>query len=221
MVIGVEKLGNGIVEFINTEEGTVTQFPQDPSLYSFDTCFYLSFILWSVGACRQDGYPIVSSHIGIALIEDDLLSGMGNDSSLEVVGDKLVGHTAVEGESLVVAFDEGFGALAYCCVYEGVARSAKNTHEDLSFTHFSTYRIDDRHRQTAEVHEELVTCIVDLSHRRIEASFVAVVVLFELGIAVSVGMALLILFPQQQAGHPFLGEFGMDIVPVGMGFVGS
>jgi hypothetical protein len=81
---------------------------------------------------------------------------MGDNGGLEVVGHYLVDNAAVEGEGLVVAFDERFRALVRHGVDESVARSAQHGHKDLCAGNLAGSCVVNRHGQAAKVDEELV-----------------------------------------------------------------
>jgi len=77
---------------------------------------------------------------------------------------------------------------------KGVVGCAEHGHEDLRLAELTRVRVDDGHRWTTVIHEQLFPGAMDLAHAALLTAQPDPVVVAELGIAVAiVGMALAIL----------------------------
>ena len=110
-IVAVQQGRECIVEFVDTEEGSLSEPGQQPALDTLNTLFGLWLVFGLFGACGFDGDAVVAGHLGIALVDDDLVSGMLYHRTLEVVGYQDTGHTAKEVESEGVRMDKVLHSL--------------------------------------------------------------------------------------------------------------
>ena len=89
----------------------VTKLSKDPPLACFDPKFYMAFILRMIRTCGENSDAVMSSHVGVALIELYLPFFIGDNGSFEIIWDEDIGNTSVKVKCTVMAVDEIGSAL--------------------------------------------------------------------------------------------------------------
>src|SRR5437899_452386 len=119
-----------------------------------------------------------------------------NEAGWRIVRHRSLWHTPQEVERVDVRTNPVGQRLAPACLGVGVARSTEYRDEEVGLVHLARHRIDDRHRVTSPVDEQLIACHVGLSHRRREAPSPLAVKLTEAGISVAIDIRGAMLLPQ-------------------------
>ena len=86
--------------------------------------------------------------------------------------------------------------------------------KDLGFTQLASMLVDDGHRMTGIVNEQLFASPVVLPHHHVQLAAPVPVPVAEPAVLITVWMLFQIFLPQQELGYAFALEFTMYPLPV-------
>ena len=157
---------NGVVQLDQREETPVAQLAEHKARDDADCGLDFGFVAWASNARRKHDEAIVIGEVLICPVDARLIARRLGDAGFEIVGHRSLWHTAEEVERVDVCTNPVGQRLAPARLGIGVARRAECPDEEVRLVHLARHRIDDRHRVTTPVDEQLVARHVRLPHRR-------------------------------------------------------
>src|ERR1700683_4226247 len=161
-------VANGVVQLDQGEEAPVTQLAEQ-ARDDADGGLDLGLVAWASNARRQHDEAVVIGEILTRPVDARLVARWLRDAGFEIVRHRSLWRTAQEVERVDLRTNPIWQCLAPARLGVGVARRTEYRDEEVGLVHLARHRINDRHRVTSPVDEQLVTRHVRLSHRRREA----------------------------------------------------
>ena len=153
----------------------------------------------------------MGQHLVVGSIEQRFVATRFTDAAAQVVRNHQGGHAAKETEGAGVGANPVGQALSQGGLGVGVVGSAQDGHEDLRLAQLTGSAVNDRDGWSGVIDKQLFAGAMRLPHHQFEMRLPLLVMKTELGIAVTViRVRGPILFPEQQAGHPFFFQLGVD-----------
>jgi hypothetical protein len=143
----------------------------------------------------------VLGQLGIGRVELGVVEAGLRDGRAQVVGDGDLGDAAVVGPHVLMGPEPGAQVLSPRRLDVQQARAAEHCDEDLGLPRLAGIGVDDLHRVAREVDEAPLACSVAEAHHDVLSRQPGLVVVAELAVAVTVGMLLPPLEPDQPERH--------------------
>jgi hypothetical protein len=139
------------------------------------------------------------------------------DGALQIVGDDEPRQAAAEPEQAHMRADPVRQPLRPAGLRIGVVRSTEHGDEDLGRPHLAGDRIDDGDLLAGVIDEQLVAGDVVLPHGRCQAMLEVTVELAEAAVAVPVGMASAVFFPEHHEVDAWSLHLAHQCSPIRLG----
>ena len=205
----------GGVELGQAEERAVTKRREDPALDALHGDFDLGLVARLAHPRRQDRHAVVLGEVLVARVEVRLVATGAADAALQVVGHDRLRHAADVLERADVRAEPVGDRLGQARLDVGEVARAEGRDEDLRGLHLAAAAVDDVHREPRVVDEQLLARRMLEAHHRVLPAEPGLVVAAERAVLAAVGVAGLVLLPQQHPRHALAGELGMDRGEVG------
>jgi hypothetical protein len=193
----------------------VAQRRQDPALDALHGGLDLGLVARLADAGRQDRHPVVLGEVLVARVEVGLVAAGTVHAALEVVEDDRPCDAADVVERPHVGTEPVGERLREARLDVGVVARAQGGDEDLGLLHFAACALDDLHREPGVVDEELLARHVLEAHHGVLPAEPGLVVATERAVLAAVGVAGLVLLPQQHPCHALAGELDLNRGEVG------
>lgn len=189
----------------------MAQARHDPALDDLHRRFGLGLVLRVVGPGRQDRGAIVTREVEHRVVTAWLVAVGVCDHRLRIVRHDELRYTAVEAQRTRRRFELVGHRLAWRRAGVGVAGDARGGHKDVGAA-----AVGERDGGAGVINEQLLAGAVDLTHRALELSGEAAVVLAQLRVAVglAIGIVGAMLLPQEHQRHTLAAQFLVQVAVV-------
>ncbi len=209
-----EQPGDRRVELGQREERAVAEGGEDPPLDHLNGHLRLRLVPGPPHPRGQHRHAVVAGEVVIGRVQVRLVAVGVADPRAKVVGDHQLGAPAVELEGAHVRRRPVRQGLRPRRLGEGVARRPEDRHEDLRPPLLAGLAVDHRHRLPGVVDEQLLAGAVVLAHHQVELPGPGPVLLAEPAVLQALGVALLVLLPEQRQRHALAPQLPVDLAPV-------
>jgi len=180
-----------------------------------DARFDLGFVTRLARARGNDDGAVVISQFLVAAVEPRFVTTGTDHSGLRIVWDEHPAHTTKGFVGINVAFDPSRRLFIGKSLDESVVAGSEHRDEQGGFADAPLAGVVDRNFLSRPVNEHLLPGFVVLTQDRIDGLLPTLKEFTEAAVAVTLGMVLPILLPQQVQGHAFAAQFLMDLGPLG------
>lgn len=129
----------------------VPQRCNDPGGYHTDGTFYESFVLRLPGAAGDNSGPVMLGHLAVRPVDDGFISGVLDDTSLEVVWCEDPRDAAVEAVSVHISRDPGLLLHVQKCLSVGITAVWQYGDKQIGLDHLSGVGVYDSRRVAGPV----------------------------------------------------------------------
>jgi hypothetical protein len=212
MIEDLQLRRNRLIEVYKTEEGAMPQRSQNPALRLQNPRLHFRLVPSLPDPGRNNDGAIMLGELPVRGVKVRFITtGQGN-GILQVVRNEKLRHSLEELEGMSMGLNPGGKVLGQGSLRKGVIAGSQSGHKDLGLADLPRLRIDDLHRLSGIIDEELFSSPIVLTETGIQFFGPLMVETAKLAILVPFWILLSILMPEQLKCHSLLLQLSMKIL---------